>query len=117
MWYHPPYSEDVSINMGREILNVLTKKFSPHHKYHKLFNRNNVKISNSAMPNMRAIIKGHNLGILTNSKLTDKNLQLQKIKVNCALGGVCLVESAVYDRTSTCTVNDSLKFKCIGICI
>ena len=45
MWYNPPYSKSVSTIIGREFLNILTRNFPPHHKYHKLFNRNNVKIS------------------------------------------------------------------------
>ena len=64
MWYNPPYSKSVSTNIGREFLNILTRNFPPHHKYHKLFNRNKAKITYSSMPNMRTIIKGHNLGIL-----------------------------------------------------
>ena len=37
---------------------------SRHHKYHKLFNRNNIKISYSCMPNMASVIPNHNTSLL-----------------------------------------------------
>ena len=72
MWYNPPYSECVSRKIGREFLNILTKNFPPHHKYHKLFNKNNIELSYSFMPNMKTIIKGHNLGILDPPQIQNK---------------------------------------------
>ena len=80
MWYNPPYSQSVSTNIGREFLNILTINFPPHHKYHKLFNRNNVKISYPCMPNMRTMIKGHNLGSSTHHKFRTKKLAIAEKK-------------------------------------
>ena len=115
MWYNPPYSKSVSTNIGREFLNIITRNFPPHHKYHKLFNRNNVKISYSCMPNMRTIIKGHNLGILNPPQIQNEKTCNCRKKENCPLDGKCLVESVVYEGTITCTENDTLKFKYIGL--
>ena len=35
-----------------------------HHKYYKLFNRNNVKISYSCMQKMASVTKNHNTNLL-----------------------------------------------------
>ena len=51
--------------MIKTILNPLTEAFPGHHKYSKLFNKNNVKISNSRMPNMKSTIQNHNVNLLS----------------------------------------------------
>ena len=45
-------------------LSLIDKHFPPHHKLHKLFNRNNVKISYSCLPNIKSIINAHNRKVL-----------------------------------------------------
>ena len=42
----------------------LTSTSQKHHKYYKLFNRNNVKISYSCMQNVASIIQNHNANLL-----------------------------------------------------
>ena len=42
--------------MGIQFLKLFNKHFSRHHKFYKLFNKNNVKLSFSCMPNMKNII-------------------------------------------------------------
>ena len=67
------------------------------------------------MPNMRTIIKGHNLGILNPPQIQNEKTCNCRKKENCPLDGKCLVESVVYEGTITCTENDTLKFKYIGL--
>ena len=43
----------------RIFLHLLDKHFGRNHKYHKIFNRNNVKISYSCMDNIKNIISSH----------------------------------------------------------
>ena len=45
-------------------LSLIDKHFPPHHKLHKLFNQNNVKINYSCLPNIKSIINAHNRKIL-----------------------------------------------------
>ena len=45
IWFNPPYSKNVATNIGNFFLSLMDKLFAPHHKLHKLFNQNNVKIS------------------------------------------------------------------------
>ena len=45
IWFDPPYSESVESNVGREFRNILMRNSPVQHKYHKIFNKNNVNIS------------------------------------------------------------------------
>ena len=45
-------------------MSLTDKHFPSHHKLHKLFNRNIVKISYSCLPNIKSIINAHNRKIL-----------------------------------------------------
>jgi hypothetical protein len=59
-WFNPPYSENVSTNIGKKFLNLIDRCFPSGHQLHKLLNCNTVKISYSCMPNMKQIISNHN---------------------------------------------------------
>ena len=54
IWFNPPFSENVAINVGKEFFSLLSKHFPPNNKYHKIFNKQNVKFSYSCVPNMEA---------------------------------------------------------------
>ena len=62
IWYNRPFSKNVKTNIVKQFLHLLGKYFSRNHKYHKIFNRNNVKVSYSCMDNMRNIISSHKKG-------------------------------------------------------
>ena len=65
IWFNPPYNNNIATNIGRYFLNLIKKHFPRQHKFHKIFNKNNVKISYSCMPNMKSVINGHNTNIPT----------------------------------------------------
>ena len=73
IWFNPPYSKNVITKIGHLFLNLIDLHFPLHHKLHKIFNRNTIKISYSCMPNIRLIINSHNQQILRN-KLTDNDI-------------------------------------------
>ena len=56
VWFNPPFSKNVSTNVGKRFLNLIDYNFPFHHILHKIFNRNSVKVSKSCMPNMKGII-------------------------------------------------------------
>ena len=62
--FNPPYSGNVKTNIGRIFLRLIDKHFPRHHKYCKLFNRNNTKISCSCMSNIESVIRNHNTNLL-----------------------------------------------------
>ena len=58
--FNPPYNMNVATNVGYYFSNLVNKHFPPHLKFSKIFNRNNIKISYSCMPNMKSRINIHN---------------------------------------------------------
>ena len=68
IWLNPPYSMNVQANIGREVLNLVSKHFPKNHQYNKIFNKNSKKVSDSCTDNLQAIIKKHNRKILETSK-------------------------------------------------
>ena len=53
-------------------MSLIDKHFPPHRKLHKLFNRKNVKISYSCLPNVKPIINALNRNILYPSPTTGR---------------------------------------------
>ena len=70
-WYNPPFSKNVSTNIGHKFLNLVDKHFPKDHKLRQIFNRNTIKISYSCMSNTKQIIDNHNKRILKSSQCTD----------------------------------------------
>ena len=95
IWFNPPYSSHVKSNIGRQFSNLIAKHFPKHHRYHKLFNKNNLKLSYSCMPNMKSIIDKHNFKIL-NGKEKQTRMCNCRNPNECPLSGQCLSESVVY---------------------
>ena len=50
----------------------------PHHKFHKLFNKNTVKISYGFTRNIKTLINSHNAKILFPQKVLNKEHELLK---------------------------------------
>ena len=48
-WFNPPFNQNVTTNVARQFLSLVDKHLPKHHRYHKLFNRNNVKCSYSCI--------------------------------------------------------------------
>ena len=64
IWFNPPFNVNVATNVAKSFLALIDKHFPRHHRYHKLFNKNNVKSSYSCMSNVVAIISSHNARVL-----------------------------------------------------
>ncbi|XP_061900734.1 uncharacterized protein LOC133648549 [Entelurus aequoreus] len=102
IWYNPPYSKNVSTNIGHKFLTLIDKHFPKGNTLRKVFNKNNIKLSYSCMNNMRQIISNHNKAIekeppatRQNDSKTDKGCNCRK-KPDCPLNGGCLQSSVVY---------------------
>ena len=102
LWFNPPYSKTVKTKIGKFFLQLIKKHFPKEHKFHKIFNRNTLKLSYSCMPNIKTKINAHNREILRNtpSKNT-KHCNCQQ-KENCPMNGACLKKSLVYYATISC---------------
>ena len=64
IWFNPPFNLKTKTKIGKLFLSLLDKHFPRHNKLHKLFNRTNVKISYSCMPNMNSYTYMHNHKVL-----------------------------------------------------
>ena len=86
IWFNPPYSMNVSSNVERYFLNVVNKHFPPHYKFSKIFNRNNMKISYSCMPNLKSSINIHSktisVSVITFCTRKIRNRLQRIIKIN-----------------------------------
>ena len=115
IWFNPPFDSNVNINVGKQFLNLISKHFPKEHKYHKLFNRNTIKVSYSCLPNMKSIIIGHNNKILNEEQqenINDKKKQCNcRNKDECPLNGSCQIESIIYKAIVS---TDEQDFEYIG---
>ena len=103
IWFNPPYNQCVTTKVSRDFLELVDMHFPRHHRYHKLFNRNNVKCSYSCMPNVGTIISSHNAKVLSTSTTTSPATRIRTCNcrrpLECPLGGKCLTECIVYKAT------------------
>ena len=98
IWYNPPFSKNVSTNIGRTFLKLLDVEFTEEHVLHKIFNRNTIKISYSCMPNLKQNIDGHNKSILHKKIVPPRSCNC-RVKTECPMSGNSLKKSVVYQAT------------------
>ena len=104
IWFNPPFSQNVQTNVAKSFLHLIDKHFPKSHKLHKIFNRNNLKVSYSCTSNMANIIKNHNRKILNECETTDSEKTCNcRNKALCPLDGKCLTSNVIYEATVTTT--------------
>ena len=98
IWYNPPFSKNVATNVGRTFLKILDEEFPENHVFHKIFNRNTVKLSYSCMPNLKQKIDGRNKSILqkTTAPPILKACNCRR-PADCPIDGNCLRSSVAYN--------------------
>ena len=108
IYFNPPFSLTVATKIGKEFLNLVKKHFDENHPYHKIFNRNTLKISYSCMENFKTKILKHNNKILNNlnPKIQEKTCNCKKEK--CPLDNNCLARNIIYK--ATITTDNTTKF-------
>ena len=94
IWFNPPFSLNVSTNIGKKFLRLLGKRFPKTHQFPKLFNHNNVNVSYSSLPNFKIMINGHNKSIL--NKQEKPSPWNCRDKTSCLLNGSCQHKNLVY---------------------
>ena len=101
IWYNPPFNSQVKTNVGKSFLALLDKHFPRKHRYHKLFNRNTVKLSYSCTPNVQSLISKHNKKVLNgnNARAPSENLCNCHVPDKCPLSGHCLQPAIIYKAT------------------
>ena len=99
IWFNPPFSRNVSTKIGKCFLNLLDKHFPRNHRLHKIFNRNNVKVSYSCTKSMKTLITNHNKNILGKKPSINKSHCNCRNKEACPLNGQCQIGEVVYEST------------------
>jgi hypothetical protein len=102
IWFNPPYSQSVKTNVGAKFLSLVNKHFGKS-ELNKYYNRKTIKISYSCMPNMEAIISGHNRKLL-NVPAPHQERRMcncRKGPTTCPLEGKCLTQSIIYQADVT----------------
>ena len=56
IWFNPPFSKSVSTNVAKAFLQLVTKHFPRSHNFHKIVNRNTIKVSCSYINSISKII-------------------------------------------------------------
>ena len=100
IWFNPPWSKNVSINIGRKFLQLLDDCFPPSHPLRRVLNRHTVKISYSCLPNFDRTVKAHNRRILSdnNNDTSSRTCNCYRNR-ECPLDGKCLSKNIVYQAT------------------
>jgi hypothetical protein len=107
-WYNPPFSRNVATNIGKEFLTIIDRVFHRQHPLHKIFNRNNIKISYSCMTNFGQTISMHNKSLLTKQPdQAEAGACNCRNKANCPLPGKCTTEGVIYQATVVTDNNSS----------
>ena len=88
--------------IGKFILQLIKKHFPKEHKFHKIFNRNTLKLSYSCMPSIKTKINAHNREILRNTPSKNAKHCKYQQKENRSMNSDCLKESSVYYATASC---------------
>ena len=96
IWFNPPFCKSVETKVGRIFLKLIDKHFPRNHKYHKIFNRNTVKVSYSCVDNMESIVKQHNKKILRSDQPEETLPCNCEHPENCPLEGNCRTTNTTY---------------------
>ena len=101
IWFNPPYSSNVKTRIGKEFLRLVNKHFNISHPFHRILNRNTLKLSYRCMPNVANIIKQQNSRLLKGNNHQNPPLCNCQQPANCPLQGACRTETIVYKATVT----------------
>ena len=101
LWFNPPFSKSVKTNVGKLFLQMVKKHFTRQHRFFKIFNSNNIKLSYSCMPNVGNIIKQTNMRTLDEPVVNRDGQCNCNIRENCPMSGECLTSCIAYEATVT----------------
>ena len=106
IWFKTPFNKDVSTNVAKELLDLLDKHFQKSVKLHKIFNRNNVKVSYSCTENMNGITNSHNKKVTTQNTIITPSC-ICTSKEECPLESQCRLENIIYKCVVSTSVNEN----------
>ena len=93
--FNPPCSHAFITNVAKKFLQLIDLHFPPSRKFHKIFNRNNVKISYYCTQNVGNIIESRNKKLINSNKHHAQPGNCRK-KEDWPLEGKCNTENIIY---------------------
>ena len=96
-WLNSPSSETVFTKIANYFFNLLDNYFPKNHRFNKIFNRNNVKISYSGTKSMKRIAKNHNKNILRTKPSINTPTYNCRNKKTYLLNGQFQIGEVVYE--------------------
>ena len=102
MYFNPPWSSNISTNIGKLFLSLVRKHFGKGKPLYHLFNTKKLKVSYSTTQNMQRLISGHNARVLRMSNPgrsaqdSPNNCDCEDGPSSCNLGGHCQTSDLVY---------------------
>ena len=109
IYFLPPYSLNVESDVGGKFLRLVSKCFPKKHKLHKVFNKNNLKITYRTMPNIKAILSSHNKGVLQKKTEPQTKPCNCRVKATCPTNGDCRKSGVIYRATVKGTDKDPVE--------
>ena len=100
IWFNPPYSREVITNVAKKFLQLIDLHFPPSNKFHKIFNRNKVKVSYCCTQNMGNIIRSHNKKLINSSNHHEQPCDCRKTE-DYPLEGKSRTENIIYKLQPT----------------
>ena len=118
IWLNLPYSKNVQTNIAKSFLNIIKKHFPPNHNPHPVFNKNNMKVSYSCMPNIQTWAASSTTttrkSLPTTTLHCKTDATVEKKKDQCPLDNNCLTTSVIYKANVT-TDKDDMGKNYIGL--
>ena len=106
LWFNPPYSKSVKTNIGVKFLTLIDKHFGKCY-LKTYFNRKTVKLSYSWMPNMEAIISGHNRKLLKKNNILNVHKVQRQLRPNIQ---VTLGKNKTRSTNEECNCKKGIKY-------
>ena len=105
MRFNPPFNLKTRTKISKSFLNLLDRDFPPHNQLYRLFNRTNVKISYSCIPNMNSYTYMHNQKVL-NDKANETGINNCNCrnKDTCLLPNSCQTKFLIYQVNIDCDI-------------
>ena len=60
IWFNPSFNNQASPNIGKAFFYLLRKQFPINHRLYKIYNKNNIKVSDNCTRNLENIIAAQN---------------------------------------------------------
>ena len=111
IWFNPPYSMNMETNIGKTFSKLVKKHFLRNNSFHKIFNKNTIKISYCCLRNISSIIASHNKSVLR-PKAKEYGCNCRN-KESCPLHIQCLTPKVIFEA-AVVNNSDHEKRVCFG---